>query len=103
MRKLGIIVHRYGNEVNGGGEYYAMLLAERLIKKYDVEIITTTSLDYTVWDNHYKEGKDLVNGIPVNRFPVELPRRKKEMDEIANRMLPALMNGQAIDEKDAYA
>ena len=25
------------------------------------------------------------------------------MDEIANRMLPALMNGQAIDEKDAYA
>lgn len=103
MRKLGIIVHRYGNEVNGGGEYYAMLLAERLIKKYDVEIITTTSLDYMVWDNYYEKGKNLVNGIPVNRFPVEFPRRKEEMDEIANRILPSLMTGQAINEKDAYA
>lgn len=103
MRKLGIIVHRYGNEVNGGGEYYAMLLAEKLIKKYDVEIITTTSLDYMVWDNYYEKGKNLVNGIPVNRFPVEFPRRKEEMDEIANQILPHLMSGQAINERDAYA
>ncbi len=103
MRRLGIIVHRYGNEVNGGGEYYAMLLAERLIEKYDVEIITTTSLDYMVWDNYYQKGKNFVNGIPVNRFPVEYPRRKEEMDVIANRILPLLMAGQAIDEKDAYA
>ena len=43
---------RYGNEVSGGGEYEAKLFAERLIEKYDVQIITTTAMDYMTWDNY---------------------------------------------------
>lgn len=103
MKKIGIVVQRYGNEVSGGGEYEAMLFAERLIEKYDVQIITTTAVDYMTWDNYYKAGEDEVNGITVHRFAVEFPRRKKEMDEVTNRILPALLNGQPISEKDAYA
>lgn len=67
-KKIAIVVQRYGLEVNGGAEFHARILAEKLNKKYDIEIITTCSLDYTKWDNYYEEGTDYVNGIPVHRF-----------------------------------
>lgn len=103
MRKIGIVVQRYGNEVSGGGEYEAKLFAERLIEKYDVQIITTTAMDYMTWDNYYEAGEDVVNGVTVHRFPVEFPRREKEMEEVTNRILPSLLNGQPVSDKDAYA
>lgn len=103
MRKIGIVVQRYGNEVSGGGEYEAMLFAERLIEKYDVQIITTTAMDYMTWNNYYEAGEDVVNGVTVHRFPVEFPRREKEMEEVTNRILPSLLNGQPVSDKDAYA
>ena len=102
MKKIGIVVQRYGNEVSGGGEYYAMLLAERLIQKYDVEIITTTAVNYMTWDNYYAEGEEIVNGIKVRRFPVEFPRRTEEMEQVTGRILPAIMAGQPVSDKDSY-
>ena len=60
---------------------------QRLIEKYDVQIITTTAMDYMTWDNYYEAGEDVVNGIRVHRFPVEFPRREKEMEEVTNRIL----------------
>lgn len=74
MKKIAIINQRYGMEVNGGSEYYTRLIAERLTQYYDVEILTTTALDYDTWENYYPEGITDVNGITVRRFPVKRPR-----------------------------
>lgn len=101
--KIAIVVQRYGNEVSGGGEYHAMLVAERLREKYDVEIITTTAVDYITWDNYYSAGEDNVNGIVVHRFKTEHCRQQKEMDAIANRLLPKIACGEKPNEADAYA
>ena len=68
MKKIALVNQRYGLEVNGGSEYYTRLIAERLAENYEVEILTTCALNYTTWENHYPEGVEKVNGIPVRRF-----------------------------------
>lgn len=67
-KKIAIIVQRYGNEVNGGAEFHARILAEQLAKKYEINILTTTALDYIGWENHYPKGETEINGIKVFRF-----------------------------------
>lgn len=73
-KKLAIINQRYGLEVNGGSELYSRQIAERLCEKYDVEVLTSCSLDYVTWSNYYKPGLEEVNGVKVRRFPTEHER-----------------------------
>jgi glycosyltransferase involved in cell wall biosynthesis len=73
-RKIAIVVQRYGLEINGGAEYHARLIAEKLNKFFAVEVFTTTACDYVTWNHHYPGGQEILNGIPVNRFRVEKPR-----------------------------
>lgn len=69
IEKIGIVVQRYGVEVNGGAEFHARMLAEKLSQNYNIDILTTTALDYiNGWKNHYPEGETRVNGIKVFRF-----------------------------------
>lgn len=72
MKNIAIVVQRYGLEVNGGAEYHARVLAEKLnsTKKYNVTVLTTKSLGYRTWDNHYKNDTELINSIKVKRFDV---------------------------------
>lgn len=76
MKKIGIISQRYGIEVNGGAEYHARVLAEKLAKKYSIEVITTCALDYNDWSNHYKKSDNLINNIHINRFKSETKNHK---------------------------
>ncbi len=71
---LGIVVQRYGLEINGGAEYHARLIARHLAPFHDVEVYTTTALDYVTWAPHFAEGRETVEGIQVTRFPVVRPR-----------------------------
>jgi len=85
MAKIGIIVQRYGIEINGGAEYHARLIAEKLSEHMEVEVFTSTGLDYLTWGHHYREGREEVNGITVNRFRVEKerePRRFGKLQEL---------------------
>ncbi len=77
MKRVAIVVQRYGLEVNGGAEYHARILAEKLKEKYEIEIITTTALEYQDWANHYPEGQTFINGIKVLRFPTIKRHHKK--------------------------
>ena len=47
MKRIALVNQRYGLEVNGGSEYYTRLIAERLTGEFQVDVITTKSLDYT--------------------------------------------------------
>ncbi|MCP4154649.1 MAG: glycosyltransferase family 4 protein [bacterium] len=72
--KIGIIVQRYGLEINGGAEYHARLIAEKIALHFQVEVFTSTAHDYITWKHHYNEGEEKINGIPVHRFKVAHPR-----------------------------
>jgi glycosyltransferase involved in cell wall biosynthesis len=66
--KLAFIVQRYGPEILGGSEYHCRLIAERLSRSHQVEVLTTCARDYITWQNEYPEGADRVRGVTVRRF-----------------------------------
>ncbi len=72
--RLGVVVQRYGAEINGGAELHARYIAERLSRHAEVEIFTTCAQDYVTWENTLPAGVSQVNGITVRRFPVTAPR-----------------------------
>jgi glycosyltransferase involved in cell wall biosynthesis len=83
-KKIGIIVQRYGIEINGGAEYHARLIAEKMSQYFEVEAFTSTARDYITWKPHYPNKCELVNNIPVHRFPVQKPRDPKTFGQIQN-------------------
>ena len=66
--KIALIVQRYGTEIIGGSEYHCRLIAARLARRHEVEVLTTCARDYITWANDYKEGTDRVRGVTVRRF-----------------------------------
>ncbi len=85
-RKIAIVVQRYGLEINGGAEYHARLIAERLGKTFTVEVFTTTAHDYVTWAHFYENKRETLNGIAVNRFRVEKPRDPEAFGKIQRRI-----------------
>ena len=81
--KILIVVQRYGEEVVGGAEGHARSAAVQLSLRHQVEIATTTALDYWTWANHYPIGDATVDGLVVHRFEVAAGRRAdfKELEK----------------------
>ena len=80
--KLGIVVQRYGADLNGGAELHARYDAERLARHGDVEVLTTCARDYITWRNEFPAGIEHVNGVSVHRFPVQ---RERDPDDFGRR------------------
>ena len=76
--KLGVVVQRYGADVNGGAEQHARYIAERLAKKHDVEVLTSCARDYVTWRNEYAAGEESIGPVRVRRFEVS---RERDPDE----------------------
>lgn len=76
MKRLAIVIQRFGNEINGGAEQYARILAQRLAKENDVTILTTCALDYYSWRNHYASGTSFDGKVKIIRFNVARQRKK---------------------------
>jgi len=74
MLKVAFVVQRCGWEVNGGAEALCLMIAQRMMKYFMVEILTTCALNYTDWANHYPVGEETVGGVLIRRFKVEAPR-----------------------------
>lgn len=81
-RKIAIVVQRYGMEINGGAEYHAKLIAERMAAYFDIEVFTTSALDYITWESHFSPGMDRIEGIRVNRFHVHQTRNPERFGKI---------------------
>jgi glycosyltransferase involved in cell wall biosynthesis len=77
--KVAVVVQRYGADINGGAEQHARYVAEHLATHVQVEVLTTCAhRDYISWKNELPEGREVVNGIPVHRFPVAVERNPVE-------------------------
>lgn len=85
-RKIAVVVQRYGLEINGGAEYHARLIAEKLSRHFAVEVFTTTAADYVTWAHHYPAAREELNGIPVNRYRVVKPRDPEAFGRIQKRI-----------------
>jgi glycosyltransferase involved in cell wall biosynthesis len=76
--KLAIVVQRYGTEISGGAELHARYIAEHLSKHAEVRVLATCARDYVTWRNELPAGRDTVNGVAVERFPVGRERDPHE-------------------------
>ncbi len=81
------MVQRYGLDIAGGAEYHCRLVAEHMARHAEVEVLTTCAADYITWANHYPEGLETLNGIPVRRFRVKRPRDVVRFAEWSARVL----------------
>jgi glycosyltransferase involved in cell wall biosynthesis len=85
--KLALVVQRYGLEISGGAELHCRWVAERMAKYAQVEVLTTKAYDYITWKNHYPDDREVINGIPVRRFPVDKTRHPERFGRIQNFVL----------------
>ena len=89
--KLGVVVQRYGADINGGAELHARYIAERLSRHASVEVLSTCAKDYLTWKNEWPSCEETINGIRVRRFPVSRPRntddfgRRSQLEELRGR------------------
>jgi glycosyltransferase involved in cell wall biosynthesis len=84
--RLAFVVQRYGLDIAGGAEYHCRLVAEHLARHAEVEVLTTCAADYITWANHYPEGLETLNGVPVRRFKVKRPRDPERFAEWTDRV-----------------
>ncbi len=68
MKKIGLIVQRYGKQVNGGAEVLARMVAEKLALKYNITVLTSRALDYHFWEPELPLGESEENGVKIIRF-----------------------------------
>ncbi|HWQ20768.1 MAG TPA: glycosyltransferase family 4 protein [Methanotrichaceae archaeon] len=87
------MVQRYGLEVNGGAELLCRLVAQRLSRHHEVEVITTCAKDYITWKDEYSPGREEINGVSVLRFPVDRQRDMRKFSHISEKVF-----GQAHSE-----
>jgi glycosyltransferase involved in cell wall biosynthesis len=87
--KLAFVVQRYGLDIAGGAEYHCRLVAEHMARHAEVEVLTTCASDYLTWANHYPEGREVLNGVPVRRFKVKRPRDPEAFADWTDRVFRA--------------
>jgi len=84
--RVAFVVQRYGTEVVGGAELHCRWIAEHVAARHQVEVLTTTGVDYLSWQNVLPAGESRLNGVTVRRFPIVRERRVERFDPVANKV-----------------
>lgn len=85
--RLCFVVQRYGREVNGGAEFLCREVAEHLVKRAEIDVVTTCAIDYVTWKNEYTQGIETLNGVTVRRFPVDYERNTTRFNRHSEAVL----------------
>jgi glycosyltransferase involved in cell wall biosynthesis len=80
MRRLALVVQRYGTRVAGGAEYHSRWVVEQLRPHFDLTIFTTTAEDYITWEEVFPAGETELDGVRVLRYPVLERRDMRSFD-----------------------
>ena len=98
--KLAFVVQRYGTGIAGGSEMHCRQLAERLVSRHDITVLTTCARDYVTWENVHPPGVSTENGVRVHRFPVARPRNLKAFADLSDEVFDDL--GSSPEREDAW-
>jgi len=74
MNRVAIVVQRCHEDVVGGSETLAWHYAQLLSNTYEVDVLTTTAIDTSVWANTLPAGAETKDGVRIVRFPVTIGR-----------------------------
>jgi glycosyltransferase involved in cell wall biosynthesis len=87
--RLAFVAPRYGADIGDGPEHACRLLAEQVVKRHDVDVLTTCARDPRTWRNEYVEGADRVRGVLVRRFSVAQHHDRAGFDSLTRRLADA--------------
>ena len=59
--RFAFVTPRYGADIPSGAEHACRLLAERVCKRHDVDVLTTCARDPLTWKNEYSETFDIIS------------------------------------------
>ena len=93
-----VVVQRYGDGVAGGAEAHARELVRHLRPHVDIEVATTTALDYRTWEHVLIPGEDRVDGVTVRRFQV-VRRRARDFRRYERA---AFADGHSLADESAF-
>lgn len=74
MTRIAIVVQRCHESIVGGSEALAWQYATLLRSAGQVEVLTTTALNYSSWSNALPAGVELRDGVTIRRFAVTIGR-----------------------------
>lgn len=77
MQRIALVVQRCHPSIVGGSEALCLQYAQMLQDRFQVDVITTTALDYSTWDNALPAGPEQLEDFTIRRFPVAAPRGRK--------------------------
>ncbi len=87
-KPIAFVSVRYGEDVVGGAETHARLLAEALQRDgFPVEVLTTCARDAFSWENYYAPGEEIIGGLRVTRFPADRLRLRPRRFHRLARMI----------------
>ncbi|MGI8868713.1 MAG: glycosyltransferase family 4 protein [Mycobacteriales bacterium] len=96
--KLAFVPTRYAKGMVGGAELVLAQMAHGLAERgWDVEILTTCASNHWTWENELPAGDSIVDGVPVQRFPVvkeDIPERGVLEHEIMAGGVPSITEQQ---------
>ncbi|MEW5912786.1 MAG: glycosyltransferase family 4 protein [Thermodesulfobacteriota bacterium] len=93
--RIGFVVQRYGEGIDGGAEVHCRRVASRLAGRgHQVTVLTTTAADYLTWANHFPAGDGEMEGVALKRFPVARRRWVRPFNLWARKLY---RGGQPID------
>ena len=72
--RIAIVVQRWAPDMVGGSEALAWQYAELLSRDFEVDLLTSTALDYVTWANALPEGAARVGDVTVRRFATAFTR-----------------------------
>lgn len=81
-KQICFVVQRYGFAVNGGAELHCRQIAEHMSDTYDVTVLTTKAVDYMTWKDVYRADEDMIDGVRVLRFGVDMTRNQEDFDRL---------------------
>jgi glycosyltransferase involved in cell wall biosynthesis len=84
--RFAFVTPRYGAEITTGAEHACRLLAEQVIDRHDVDVLTTCARDPKTWKNEYPEGVDRIRGVLVRHFAVTQPHDRAAFRQLTERL-----------------
>ncbi len=74
MKRVCLVVQRFGTEIVGGSEQLARCYAQLLKPTFEVHVATSCAADHTSWRNVFAEGLTYEDGVYVHRFLTDFER-----------------------------
>jgi Glycosyltransferase len=85
-KRICFVIQRFGAEIIGGAETLCAQYIEQLKDFYDIDVLTSCSMDYNTWENDYQQSVYLENGFQVYRYRSVHPRNNSVIAELTEQV-----------------